>query len=64
MDPMNESFNCEVGRDPEVGKLDKSGPGQCCECGTRAGGKAMSESEAPSNRQAGARVFNKPDSLA
>lgn len=39
MDTMNEPYNCEVGRDPEVGKkLDRSGPGQCCECCTRAGG--------------------------
>lgn len=27
MDPMNESCNCEVGRDPEVGKLDSLAQG-------------------------------------
>lgn len=31
---------------------------------TRGWKQAMNESEAPSNRQAGARVFNRPDSLA
>lgn len=64
---INESCICEVGRDPKVGKGAGQSlvPGSVGECCTRAVEKqAMNESEAPSNRQAGARVFNRPDLLA
>lgn len=66
---MKESCNCEVGRDSNVDiGAGQSGPGQCgerCNSNARAVEKqAMNESEAPSNRQAGTRVFNRPGLLA